>query len=249
MSNPRAVPIINLPFLYINGLQVLNDATTPNSKIDISIGRCRDVNNTFDMVSNSVIVVNGLVNGLNGLDTGALAASKVYAVYLVSDPVSGLPIGAILSLSFTGPLMPFGYSAYRLIGYAVTSGATAFLKMYTSGNNNARKFTYDAPIATAVVAGASAAYAPVALANFVPPVDQLPVMIQTKFTAAAAGNTLNLQGGNSVGDQVAIVGQIAGLINNADVVLAQLVTALPVINYKVSAGAVAINVCGFDYYV
>jgi hypothetical protein len=192
------------------------------------------------MVSNDIIVIDTAAVGLNGLDTGILIAEKVYAVYLISDPVSGLPTGAMASLDFTIPLMPFEYSAYRLIGYAVTDAGINFLKMYTSGNDNARKFTYDAPIATAVTVGASAAYAPM---------DQLPVMIQTKFTAAAAGNVLNMQGGNSTGDQVAIVGQIAGLINNANIVLAQLVTGLPVINYKVSAGTVAINVCGFDYYI
>jgi len=241
-----AVPIVKIPYLNIKGLQVYYNS---NTKVNIAAGRCHDSTDIYDMVANDIIVIDTAAVGLNGLDTGVLVADKVYAIYLISDTVSGNPTGAIASLDFTTPLMPFGYSAYRLIGFAVTDSAVHFLKMYTSGNANARKFTYDAPIATAVTAGASGTYAAVALAKFVPPMDQLPVMIQTKFTAAAAGSLLNMQGGNSTGDQVSIVGQITGLIDNANVVLAQLVSGLPVINYKVSAGTVAINVCGFDYYL
>src|SRR5580692_3582295 len=89
-------PIINQPFLYVNGLLVSNDATTPNTVLDIAAGQCRDSNNVIDMIlgdflnegygtDNSSTSLNAAVNGLNGLDTGSLAASTMYAVYIIAD--------------------------------------------------------------------------------------------------------------------------------------------------------------------
>src|SRR5580658_10166225 len=86
---------------YINGLQISNDATTPNTLLDIGPGSCLDSTGTFQLNSNSTIVINAAVNGLNGLDTGTFAASTVYAVYVVWDPVTNLPTGAMISKSLT----------------------------------------------------------------------------------------------------------------------------------------------------
>ena len=66
--------------------------------------------------------------------------------------------------------------------------------------------------------------------------------------AAAAGNAVFLQGGNSTGDAVKNMGQVAAVVlQNVDEVLCQLVATVPTINYKVSAGgdAVALNIAGF----
>src|SRR5277367_4522763 len=146
----NAVPIVNLPFYYINGAIVSNDATTPNTVLDLSAGIMRDSSNTYDMnignfngqtnnsaTANVSTSINCAVTGLNGLDTGTLGVSKVYYIYTISDPVSGLSSGAIASLSApsVGPLMPFGYSAFRHVAFAVTDSSSHFLKFYQSGFN------------------------------------------------------------------------------------------------------------------
>ncbi len=249
MSN--YTPIVNLPFIYINGLQISNNATTPNTKVDIASGQCRDSTNSFDIVLNSGITVNAAVNGLNGLDTGTFAASKVYAIVMVSDPVSGQPTGAVLTLTPSQPYMPFGYSAFKVIGYITSDGSTHFLAGYwTAGNSGKRSFTYDAPIATAVTAGASTTYAAVDLSAFVPAgIAELPVSIAYALTPGAAGRTLKLQGANSTGDAVTITGQVTSVIVSGNAsVLAQLVSAVPKIAYKVanSGDAVALNVAGYE---
>src|SRR5271170_3844348 len=148
-----AVPIVNLPFYYINAAIV--STTTTNTKLSLSAGQMRDSTNTYDMnignfngevnqsaTANVATVIDCTTVGLNGLDTGTLGVSKVYNVFVVSDPVSGNPSGAMASLGTpsVGPLMPFGYSAFRHVGYAVTSSGSVFLSAYTSGNNNARIF-------------------------------------------------------------------------------------------------------------
>ncbi|HZY36275.1 MAG TPA: hypothetical protein VFE53_06480 [Mucilaginibacter sp.] len=248
-----------LPY-YINGFGISNDATTPNTILDISPGSCLDVTGTFQVNSNAVIKINAAVNGLNGLDTGTFAEATLYAVYLVWDPVTLQPTGAMISLNQTTPLLPFGYSAYLLIGYAATiSNAAHFLPGYWSaGNSTLRTFTYDAFQETAVTAGASTSYAHVNLIAFVPNVNNTPVSIYTNFSANGAGDTLSMQSGNGTGDQVIITGSVvAGTAHTTSLntVLAQPVSLTgvisPVINYKVSSGsdAVSIWVAGYTWYV
>lgn len=268
MTNPQAVPFGVVKSLYINEMKISNNATTPNTKFDVSAGICRDSTDTFDInlgnfnnfqngqAANSVTTVDTGVTGINGLDTGVLVASKVYYVYAVSDPVSANATGVMASLALpsVGPLMPFGYSAFRLIGYMVTDGSVHFLKCYNSGNQNARIFTYDAPQATSVTAGTSATYAAINLVTLVPAnADNLPVLFKADWTANAAANTFNMQGGNATGDEWTMIAPVAGGTAHTvgfGQVLSQLVAAVPTSNYKVSAvGGVAINVVGFNYYI
>lgn len=268
----NAVPIVNLPFLYINGAVLSNDATTPNTVLDLSAGICRDSTNTYDLnignfngqtntsaTANVSTTINCAVTGLNGLDTGTLGASKMYYVYVVADPVSGNPTGAVVSLAVpsVGPIMPFGYSAFRHVGYAATNSSSHFLLFYQSGNNNARRLTYDAPQATAITAGAATSYTAIDLSALIPtiPVNQV-VQIAFNYNANAAGDTLKLQPVNGTGDAVTVTAGTAGgtahSTGNVEVI-AQIVAAgtKPEINYKVSSGSdsVAIDVAGFNFYI
>src|SRR6185503_13914885 len=179
-SNPaNYVPIINDPFLYMTGFQIANDATTPNTKLDVGAGQCRDSTDSFDIILNSSVVINAAANGINGLDTGSLGASKVYAVHVISDPTGANVSGCMVSLSATAPLLPFGYGSFRVIGYVTTDSSSHFLKGYwTAGNTGVRSFVYDAPIATAVTAGAATSYTAVDLSTFVPGgYAQLPISV------------------------------------------------------------------------
>lgn len=250
------------PFPYTSGLLIANDATTPNTVLTIGSGVTIDSTDTFQMINNGTISITATTNGLNGLDTGSLAASKVYAVFLVSDPVTLQPIGGMVSLSATAPLIPFSYSAFKLVGYIATDASSHFLLGYwTAGEGNSRRvFMYDAPQATAVTAGASTTYANVDLTKFVPILTSgnRPVWIATNFSANAAGDTLKLQPGNAVGDAVTITAPVvAGTahVTSNSFLLAQTVAIStvpsPTVNYKVTSGsdAVAINVAGYEFFV
>lgn len=257
-------PIVNQPNLYVNGLMISNDATAPDTVLNISAGICRDSNNEIDInlgnylnlsgigSANASTSVNTDVVGFNGIDTGVLQASKVYYVFVIADSSNKNLPGALVSLSATAPVLPFGYDSIRLIGYMVTDSSADFLLCINSGNGNARLFTYDVPIATAVTAGNSATYADVALGTFVPAVANLPVLIECDWTANAAADTLALHARNATGDTVKYIAPVAGATAHTlvrDYVQAQLDSGLPEIQYKVSAGTVAINVAGFQYFI
>lgn len=258
-------PIYTLPVLNINGLIVSNDATTPNTKLNLSAGTARDANNVMDITLGAAnpnlegstvtapLTLDTAVVGANGIDTGVLEASKVYAVYVIADSRYYNPTAGLVSLSLTAPTMPFGYDSFRLIGYAVTDSSVHFLKMYVSGTGNARRFTFDSPQATSVTAGTSATYAAIDLSALVPAVDQIPVVFRANWTANAAADTFNMQGGNSTGDQWSLIAPVAGATAHTigfGTVLSQLVSGVPKSNYKVSAvGGVAINVAAFEFFV
>lgn len=255
-------PVYSLPFTYKSGLIITNDATTPNTILDIGAGQCRDSNDVIDIVVGSAnlegstvaapLLINAAVNGVNGLDTGSLAASTMYAVYVIADSRYYKTTAAILTLaSNSAPLVPFGYDSYRLIGYWATDASAHFLLGYYSGIGGSLTFTYDAPQATSVTAGASTSYAAITLTALVPPVNNSIVNIQSNFTANAAADTLKYQGATSTGDAITLIAQVAGAtahLESYNNVLAQLVTAAPTIKYKVSSGsaAVAVNVAGFS---
>lgn len=247
----KAFPYTSFIPFYFNGLKISNDATTPNTKLNVAAGSCLDSTGTFQMVSSAAIVIDGSTTGLNALDTGVLALSTVYAVYLVSDPVTQQLTGAMISTSLTGPLMPFGYSAWALVGYIATDASVHFLKGYWSDDDSARRlFLFDAPQATAVTAGAATAYAGVALTKFVPAVDNTLAVINTSFVPAAASRLLSMQGGSSTGTQIIVTGQVAAVVmTQQNNLLSQLVATVPTINYKVSNADsnVAVNVAGYYF--
>jgi hypothetical protein len=245
----KAFPYSSFIPFYFNGLGISNNATTPNTLLNVAAGSCLDSTGTFQLTLSSAVVINAATNGLNGLDTGTFAASTVYKVFVVCDPVTQQAAGAMISASAT-PLLPFGYSAYALIGYATTDASVHFLAGYWSDNDSARRtFTYDAPI-IALDNGAQTGYTGVALTAFVPPVANTPVVIYSDYTANAAADIENLQGYNSTGDAVTIIAPVAGATAHTtqqNTVLAQLNTAAPSIKYKVSAGTVDLYVCGYTF--
>lgn len=257
--------VFNYPFFYGNGMVVSNHDAVPNSRLYISAGQVRDSTNTFDMNlgnftgiypsldSDTVTTLDALTVGANGIDTGALAASKVYSVYVISNPLASNQIATLLSLSDT-PLLPFEYSTYQKIGYAVTDSSSNFLLMKISGDRDSRTLLFDAPQATAVTAGNATIYTVIDLSAFVPLIDKTLVHLTTAFTPGAASRTLKLQPAGNVGDAVTITGQVTSVVVTSNVSVQQGPEAAdepPKISYKVSnAGdAAAINVAGFDFYI
>jgi hypothetical protein len=258
-------PIVNQGMLYINGLVVSNDATTPNTILDIAAGQCRDSNNIIDMIlgdflnegtgtANSSTSLNAAVNGINGLDTGSLAVSTMYAIYVIGDSSNKNPTGVILSANQSLPLLPFGYDSYRKIAFWATDSSSHFLSGYYSPSGiNVRAFFYDAPQATAITAGHATTYTNVNLIKFVPTINNLVVWIYSSYVPATAGNALSLQPGNGTGNAVVVTGQVATVaVTSNSKLLAQNVTistvVSPVVNYKETnaSDAVAINVAGFE---
>lgn len=241
-----AQPIVDLPYLAINNLEV---SRAGNTSLSVAAGQCRDSTNVYDIVVDAALTMSTLTVGANGIDTGAIAASKMYYLYVIADPTYNYVPALLLSLSAT-PLLPTGYSIYRKVGYWPSTGASVFAVGEYEGNNNQRVFYYDVIQATPITAGSSATFAAVVLTNIVPPDANLEVDFYMNYTANAAADVAAFRptGSSSTNGQHIMTAQVAGATAHLDQkvrLAARTASGVPGIDYKVSAGTIAVDVVGF----
>ena len=122
----------------IYGLTLSNDASTPNSIIDIAPGGAADSTAFQYMRLASAITKNvtaawaaGTGNG--SLDTGSLQASKFYHVHLIYDPATAA-VDVLTSLSYSNPVLPTGYTNFVAIG-AIYSNASSDIQPFVQTGN------------------------------------------------------------------------------------------------------------------
>ena len=243
---------------YVNGLRIINNATTPLTKIDVLQGSCIDMEGIYQITLSSTVTIDATVNGINGLDKGSFSSLTVYAVYLVADPVELNPTGAIISESFTEPTLPYGYTAFKLIGYAVSDpGAAQFSKGYwTGGKTNQRWFYFDEQqILILSQSGKAIDYDEglTSLTGRVPAIDNTPVIFAALFEPDAAGNEAHFQGSRAAGDQKVITAQVASVPITQQINLLAQVLFPPILefSYKVTDtnDTLSLSLVGFGFVV
>lgn len=117
----------SMPKNHIAGLITSNDTDTEHD-INITAGEARDATDAVDITLASEITKRidagwAVGNDAGGIDTGAVAASTLYAVWLIKRSDTAV-VDALFSLSFTAPTTPANYDYERLIGYVVTNSSS-----------------------------------------------------------------------------------------------------------------------------
>lgn len=243
-------PIVNAGLLYVNGLQLTNNATTPNTKLDIAAGAARNSSDVNDIVLDASVTVNGLLAGVvNAVDVAALAASSFYYVYIIADSTKFKATGGLLSLSAT-PSLPVGYDMYRRIGYVLTDGSSHILKFWQIGNANVRYMHYDTPIATPAITTSANTYQNQSLAAGVPPM-ACEVILKVTFTAETLTDIVTLVPyGSSASNGMVVWGTgVAGVQQFMAEVPCELNSGVPTISYKTTADtpeALSLLVSGYQ---
>jgi len=259
-------PIYQLPHLYIAGLNISYASTTV---IGVSPGQARDMNDAIDMPvawpdsNNNInpailfqnyqqpILINSAVSGVNGLDTGTIAASTQYAIYLIGDSRGYNPVAGLLSLtSNSAPIMPQGYDSLRLLGFAQTDGSSHFVYATHKPQNMVGALTYINSPAISVLSGGNAtSFTAIDLTtNSAIPTTTLPNVICwlfVTFTPAAAGDTVQFRptGSTATGNLVTITGTSAGVAQTQYIqVIAGVGSSKPEIDYVVTSGSDAVTV-------
>jgi len=74
---------------------------------------------TYQTIRSVNLSIAGTTNGANGLDTGTLAASTWYSIWVIRNGSTGTTAG-LMSLSATAPTMPSGYTHKARIGWIRT---------------------------------------------------------------------------------------------------------------------------------
>ncbi len=240
-------------YLDINGLGLL---WVSNTTLTVSIGQARDITNTNDIVNSAALTLNMATNGANGLDTGTIAASTMYYVWIVGDSTDYSTTCCLASLSSTAPTLPFAYDMQRRIGAIFSNSSMHIALFWQQGaesqgagtNSSSRWMIYDAPIATGITAGAATTYTAVNLEKTVPLTASI-VKMEIGLTAGTAFDSVFLQpyGGTGAAAVFSSPVTATSLLGIVDVPVGVNATPLPDLKYKVSSSgdAVALNVQGY----
>ena len=258
--------IYDLPHLYLSGLSISPASTT---LLSVAPGAARDSNNVIDMVvglQNYVgidnpalqfqnyqagLLINSATTGLNALDTGTIAASTQYAIYLIGDSRNYNTTGAVLSLtSNSAPIMPAGYDSYRLIGFIETDGSSHFVYATHKPQNMAGALQYYNSPAISVLSGGNATtFTAIDLTgSSAIPTTTLPNVITgllVVFTPAAAGDVVQFRptGSTATANLPTIVGAAAGIAQTQYIqVIAGVGSSKPEIDYLVTSSSDAVTV-------
>ncbi len=244
MAQIPNVPMVNKAYL---GLQGLNLAYASTTSISIAAGQARNSTNINDIVAPSVLTVSLAASGANGIDTGAVSASHLYAVYVIGNsngnPDSPTTAG-LLSLSFSAPALPAGYDMFRRIGAIRVDGSSHVLPFHQRNKGVDRAMWYDANIA--VVTGATdATFTAASFAAYVPSITGgLDVILDMSVAPTAAGNSgaLRPTGSASVAGLVIVSGAVAAVAQQVQVLAP--VSALASLDYLVT-GAISLSLQGY----
>ncbi len=117
-------------------LTTMNNTSVPNTQIDITAGAVLLANMTGQIRIDSFSgTLNAALTGANGLDTGALAASTWYYLYIIAGVTSANAVisASLLSLSATAPTLPTGYTIAERIGAYLTDGSVHFYRLKQRG--------------------------------------------------------------------------------------------------------------------
>ncbi len=266
--------IYALPHLYIQGLQISAATPTAATVIAVAPGAARDSTNSIDMVVGLQnyfgidnpplqflnyqpgLLINSLVNGANGLDTGVILASTQYAIYLIGDSRNYNNTAAILSLtSSPAPTLPSGYDSYRLIGFWATDGSKHFVYATVKPQNIAGLLTYFNVPAISVLAGGNATtFTAIDLTtNSAIPTTTLENIIVTllvTFTPAAAGDVVQFRptGSAATSNITVITGVTAGIAQSEYItMIAGVGSSKPEIDYLVSQSSDAVSVSVIEW--
>ncbi len=111
----------------LHGLTIANDATTPNSIIDIASGAAYDSQAVVYMTlaagtKKNITAAWAAGTGNGSLDTGTFAASTFYHVHLICNAANGVT-DVLTSLSFGNPVLPAGYTNFVPIGAVLGNGS------------------------------------------------------------------------------------------------------------------------------
>jgi hypothetical protein len=181
--------VVFAPDLYADGCQL---GWGSNTTLTVTAGAVRDSSNTTDIIPSATLNLNAAVNGKNGLDTGALAASTVYHGFLIGDLQGFNAPATLLSTSSTAPVMPFGYSALRRIGRVRTDGAAHFLKFYAQGEGRQRFIQFDSPLAI-LTGGAATTFTAVDTLIGLAAGKTVPVYLSVTYTPTAAASVASIR--------------------------------------------------------
>jgi len=110
-------------------LTIANNSVSPDTKIDISYDSCdhRSTAGNIYSVGGRGFTIDLETVGLNGLDSGSVAADTWYYLFSIANPTQGT-VGGLASLSAASPTLPVSFTHKQIIGAVKTDGTGDLLE-------------------------------------------------------------------------------------------------------------------------
>jgi hypothetical protein len=140
----NVTPFTSAPVLrsYLAGLGLSTAGSS--ASFAVAPGVAAD-NANVDMLNNAVSVTKttgawAAGNNNGALDTGTIAVTTWYHVYLIKNPSNGA-VDILISISATAPTLPSGYTEFRRIGAMLTNASSQWTLFHQNGD----EFLWDVP--------------------------------------------------------------------------------------------------------
>lgn len=137
----KKIAFKNVPFPtnHIAGLILSMNGSDPDADVDVAVGSCRDAGDTANMrlaagLTKQLDAAWAVGTNQGGLDTGAIAADTLYAVWLIERSDTEV-VDVLFSASFSSPTMPTNYDLKRLIGAVRTDSSSDIVAFLQSGDD------------------------------------------------------------------------------------------------------------------
>lgn len=178
---PPSATVTTPALASAQGLVIKNNAGTPNTSIDVTVTQAVLINTSglgyFYTGGTSTIDLTS-AGAVNKLDTGTIAASTWYYIYLISN---GTNTGGLASTSSTSPTLPSGYTYFMRVGAMLTDGSVHLYGTYQKG----RRASYTASLLSLGAAGS------ITYATFFPPTSES-AFISSSAAGASAGTLADM---------------------------------------------------------
>ena len=205
-------------------------------------------NNTIRAITPSLTLTTA-TTGANGLDTGTVAASTWYSVWIISN---GTTTAGLLSTSQTSPAMPGGYTYKARVG-CVRVDASSHLWRTLQYDRRTQLTIGTNPTASPTMANGSAGsyaiptWVAIAVGNYVPPTaTEIITIFQNSYNNLAASNMI-LAPSNGFGNTVSTNPPPFFWTNNDNrIVEADLILETTNIYWASSAGGGAVLLWGWQ---
>ena len=237
------------PNLYADHCELAWASTTT---LTVASGAVRDSLNMLDINVASTLTLNSALSGLGGLDTGTVANTTVYFVFIVADTQGFNAPALLMSTSSTAPVMPYGYSALRRIGRVRTDGSAHFLKFYAEGTGLQRFIQFDTPLSI-LSGGSSTTFAAVDTLLGVANSSTVPVYLDVTYTPNTAASVASIRPTGSSAASLSCPVELKGNVSAVSFKL-PMIKVLPLvssgtssIDYLVTASdSLSLSVAAFD---
>ncbi|MGH9553256.1 MAG: hypothetical protein ACRD3W_28000, partial [Terriglobales bacterium] len=133
---------------HIGGLGLSNDGVSPQTVLDTSAGVATSDDATVMMKLASLTKSTAawaVGSGSGCLDSGSIAASTWYHVFVIERPDTGV-VDELCSTSATAPTFPTNYTKKRRIGSFKTDASGHILAFSQYGTGNTREYVWAAPL-------------------------------------------------------------------------------------------------------